>query len=34
MDFIVAIVLVFDDKFSLLGDVVFDWVIMTPDSPG
>ena len=28
-----AIVLVFD-KFSLLGDVVFDWVIMTPDSPG
>ena len=33
MDFIVTIVLVFD-KFSLLGDVVFDWVIMTPDSPG
>ena len=32
MDFIVTIVLVFD-KFSLLGDV-FDWVIMTPDSPG
>jgi hypothetical protein len=32
MDFIVAIVLVFD-KFPLLGDV-FDCVMMTPDPPG